>query len=235
MSSLLLSAIVLAFVGSVHCVGMCGGFPLAIAQATVKRRALPLRQLMYHFGKITAYALLGAVAGSLGGTLAGLLDNAQRTLSIALGIALVLVGLGLIGIIKGINTGAFAHWRRLTRKMGKMLQAGTKRTLFVLGMLNGVLPCGLVYGAMALAAASGGAGSGALIMGIFGVATMPALLALAFLGTLLKPMWRSRMHLASGIVIILLGVVTLYRGVADGHTHNQHQNHHATTEHVTHH
>ena len=227
MEQLLISAAVLALAGSIHCVGMCGGFVLAIAQATDQRRAVLGRQLLYHLGKTSTYAMLGLVAGGLGSAIITMFSGAQRTLSVVLGIALILVGLGLLGLVRRLDLGSFAPLRKMlgkiSRKMGGLIRGGDKKALYALGMLNGILPCGLVYGALALAVASGSALHGALVMGVFGAATMPALLILASVGALINPLWRSRLSIASGVVIVVLGMITIARGI--GGPHGGHQNH----------
>ncbi len=144
MQHLLLSAVLLAVLGSVHCVGMCGGFALTLANSAKNRRVFYTRQILYHLGKTATYALLGLIAGGLGSAIGALFGSAQRIVSVLLGLALILVGFGLLGLLKRFKAGTFAPWRRLSRKMGSLLQSGNKKGIFALGMLNGVLPCGLV-------------------------------------------------------------------------------------------
>ncbi|MEM8486076.1 MAG: sulfite exporter TauE/SafE family protein [Bacteroidota bacterium] len=219
MQHLLLSALLLAVLGSVHCIGMCGGFALTLVHTAKSRSTFFRRQFLYHLGKTTSYMILGLVAGALGGAIGALFGGAQRIISILLGLALVWVGFGLLGLLKKFEP-TLAHWRRLTRKMGRLLQAGTKQDVFFLGMLNGVLPCGMVYGGLALATASGSALGGAAVMGVFGMATIPALFSLASMGSLMRPAWRSRLNVANGIIVVLLGLLTVFRGVTTLHAHS---------------
>lgn len=229
MQHLFISAVLLAVVGSIHCVGMCGGFAITLAHAAKNRRAFFRHQALYHLGKTATYTLLGFVAGGIGGMLGTLLGSTQRVLSILLGIALVFVGIGLLGYLKQFKAGPLAPWRHLSRKMGGLLKSGNRKAVFMLGMLNGLLPCGLVYGGLALATTSGSAPAGAAVMAVFGASTVPALLLLASMGALLKPAWRSRLNIASGVIVVLLGLITIFRGISAPHAH--HDNPHGETMH----
>lgn len=231
MQHLLISAVLLAVVGSIHCVGMCGGFAITLAHAAKNRRAFFKHQSLYHLGKTATYVILGLAVGGIGSALGAMLGSTQRVLSIVLGLALVLVGMSLLGYLKGLRAGPLAPWRHLSRKMGGLLKAGNKKAVFMLGMLNGLLPCGLVYGGLALAAASGSAPAGAAVMAVFGAATIPALFLIASMGALLKPAWRSRLNIASGVIVVLLGVLTIFRGISTPHAHEGPP--HAHTTHKT--
>lgn len=227
----LISILLLGLVGSVHCVGMCGGFALALAQVSGNKRDFLTRQVFYYFGKTLTYMMLGVIAGGFGAVIGALFSNVQQGLSILLGIVMIGVGLGLMGWLGGLKySGKLALWRPLTSTMGRLM--GRQGSLhdsgrqsagasFALGLLNGLLPCGLVYGALAIAAVSGHALMGALYMGVFGLSTIPALFALASAGALMKPVWRSRLNQVSGIIVIVLGLVTIYRGLPGAHAgHN---------------
>lgn len=219
----LISILVLGLVGSVHCVGMCGGFALALAQVSGDRRDFLIRQVFYYFGKTVTYMLLGVIAGAFGGIINTLFSNIQGALSIALGVVMIGVGLGLLGWMGGLKySGRLALWKPLTSTMGRLMGQRSADASFALGLLNGLLPCGLVYGALAIAAVSGNALLGALYMGVFGLTTIPALFALASAGALMKPLWRSRLNQVSGVIVILLGLVTIFRGMPGDGMHGDH-------------
>lgn len=219
----LIPIILIGLLGSVHCMGMCGGFALAVAQASGNGRPFLIRQSLYYLGKTATYALLGGIAGGLGHVIGGLFAGMQQVLSVGLGIFLIFIGMGLLGWLRRLNgAGVMRWWKPLTDAIGQRLRRNTKGATFGLGLLNGLLPCGLVYGALALAAASGNAGSGALLMAVFGLATIPALFLIAAFGTLMNPIWRSRLNQVSGIVMIILGVITIMRGFPGGHDMHHH-------------
>lgn len=214
----LIPIILIGLLGSVHCMGMCGGFALAVAQASGNGRPFLIRQSLYYLGKTLTYVLLGAIAGGLGYVVSGLFAGMQQVLSIGLGIFLISIGLGLLGWLKRFNgTGIIRWWKPLTDAIGQRLRKNTKTATFGLGLLNGLLPCGLVYGALALAAASGHVADGALLMAVFGFATLPALFLIAAFGALMNPIWRNRLNQVSGVVMIVLGVLTIMRGFPNGH------------------
>lgn len=208
----LLPVFLIGALGSIHCVGMCGGFAMAIAQTANNRRSFLLRQTFYYLGKTTTYMLLGALLGGLGAMIGSQFKEMQQVLSIVLGLILIAIGAGLLGWTKPISTPLnLARWKGFTATIGKLIKRKSKAASFGLGLLNGLLPCGLVYGALALAAASGTMLTGALQMGVFGLATIPALFALASAGILMKPLWRSRLNQVSGGVVIALGIITIVR------------------------
>lgn len=203
----------IGLVGSAHCVGMCGGFALALAHDERERRRLHARQTLYHLGKTTTYAFLGALAGGGGAALASTLSGAQSALSIVLGLFLIGVGLGLLGVLRRFEGfRRVGPWRAFTTRMAAFLRKRTLKSAYGLGLVNGLLPCGLVYAVLAKAAATGSVLGGALTMAVFGAATVPALYVLALTGFLMRPVWRARLNLVGGVLVIVLGVVTLVRG-----------------------
>ena len=224
----LVPVLLIGLLGSIHCVGMCGGFVFALAQSSSRRFRFLQKQSAYYAGKTVTYAFLGSIVGALGQALGALFSNIQTALSISLGIVLVMIGLGLLGILKqGRNSLMMRPWKTIAAAMGKLLGTESHSAPFALGLINGLLPCGLVYAALALAAASGSIQQGAIIMGVFGLSTIPALFVTATAGMLLKPAWRQRINIVSGCVIIVLGLLTMYRGLPA--THHMHP--HTSTDH----
>lgn len=208
----LLPVFLIGALGSIHCVGMCGGFAIAIAQTTNNRRSFLVRQSFYYLGKTTTYMILGAILGGLGAMIGSQFKEMQQVLSVVLGLLLIAIGAGLLGWIKPLRSSLnLARWKGFTSTIGKLIKQKSKSASFGLGLLNGLLPCGLVYGALALAAASGTVLVGAIQMGVFGLATIPALFALASAGVLMKPLWRSRLNQVSGGIVIALGIITIVR------------------------
>lgn len=206
------TAFVLGLAGSLHCAAMCG--PLALALPTAARNGLNLvvGRCAYAVGRITTYCALGLVFGLAGRTLA--LAGIQRWVSIALGLTLL--------------TGLFASrrlalWRPVTRLveelkrvMARLLRRRSLAALALLGLLNGLLPCGLVYVACAGATATGGVASGAAYMAAFGLGTAPLMLAISFSGRLLPLPVRLRLRAAIPVSVFLLGVLLILRGMSLG-------------------
>lgn len=214
---MMISALLLGFMGSAHCLGMCG--PLIISlpgQHTASRTFLQSR-LSNQAGRLLVYTLMGAVAGALG---EALIPNAlQRGLSIAAGSLILLIAL-LARFGKGLDVPVAGPWVRLVsrfrRRWSGALQQSTPSALFLWGALNGLLPCGLVYAGLAGALATGSAGAGALFMALFGLGTLPALLALSLTGRQISPTVRVRLRALAPAGAGLVGILLIFRGLALG-------------------
>lgn len=200
------TALSLGFVGSLHCAGMCG--PLAVAVPVVGDgpRARIVSRLLYNSGRVLTYAILGLVAGVIGRSF--VLAGFQRWVSILSG---VLIIAGLLVSLKWSADGMIGLGVvRLKRLFGRALQRRTHGSNIVLGLLNGLLPCGLVYVAATAAIGTGHMVSGALYMLAFGVGTLPMMvgLGLSFSGFNRRGRWR---HLVPASVA-LVGVLLILRG-----------------------
>ena len=199
--------------GSVHCVGMCGGFVIAITQTDRPGHRL-IRHAAYYGGKTFTYAVLGAISGAAGAVVTGLLRDFQNVVSMILGLILILLGVWLLGWLRlrrGSGAGATGGW--LSRALGRLLQSGSSRSVLGLGLLNGLLPCGLVYAMLATSATTGSMVRGALTMTVFGLATIPALIAVSLTTRFAGVRWRTRINQIAGALVIVLGVLTVLRGI----------------------
>lgn len=190
-----------------HCVGMCGGIVAAFSapQPLVPAASLWRRQLAFNAGRVSSYAAAGALAGLLGaGAYALGAAPAQQLLQGAASLMLILIGLYLAGA-----TGAAAWLERLGAPLWRRLQPLAVRLRahsFAAGLVWGWLPCGLVYGALATAAAAGSAAGGALAMASFGLGTLPWLLGAGALALRLRA-WR----VVAGGLVLAFGVWGLAR------------------------
>jgi len=137
----LVAVFLIGLLGSMHCVGMCGGFVLALSQHGRAARRLHAHQTLYFLGKALTYAALGAVTGSLGHLVGTAFAGMQSTLSIVLGVFLVGVGLGLLGVLNPFEGSRFlARWNTLPALLGRFLKRRTYAATFGLGTVNGLLP-----------------------------------------------------------------------------------------------
>jgi sulfite exporter TauE/SafE len=198
-----------------HCLGMCG--PLVTmfgVQFRARRLAGLPYHLLYHASRVGVYALLGALVGGLGSAL-GLGDSLGRVagiVSLLLGLGVVLLGLGYLGWLPlGRIEGAGA-W--LNKAMGWALQQGSFVRVPVLGALNGLLPCGLVYSALLVVASTGGLLAGAARMAVFGLGTVPALLVMGVGAGALSARVRQVFVRIAGVLIVVVGVQLALRGLA---------------------
>lgn len=215
--NVLVALLLTGLAGSVgHCLGMCG--PLVIlAGARYPRQGIssaPLH-LMYHLGRILVYALMGMAAGALGATVSKIAAAARipGILSLLVGIAVILTGMSYLGWLpfwkSSIHTGGL--WQQAMKRI--MKTPGT-RGVFMMGVLNGFLPCGLVYEALLVAAASGSLLIGGLGMLIFGAATIPALVVFGVGAQMLSIPVRRTLVWVGGIFVIFVGVNLVVRGAA---------------------
>ena len=206
------TAFILGLAGSLHCAGMCGPLALALPAGTRSRSTFVAGRIAYNAGRVTTYALLGVFFGLLGRSL--VLVGVQRWLSIGAGVAL-LGGLFFASRL-GLTTPAFAAIGWLKRGLGRLITHRNPSALFLFGMLNGLLPCGLVYAAGAGAAAAGSIAAGIGYMAVFGMGTVPLMLGLTLSQRVLPIAWRTRL---SGLVpasLVLVAGLLILRGLGLG-------------------
>jgi len=209
----LITALTLGLIGSLHCAGMCG--PIAIAIPLAKEGWLKKLSggLLYNFGRILTYGALGAIFGLLGRgiKLAGL----QQWASITIGIVMILSVLfpvifrGKINIENVLNKYA-GH---LTGGFRKLLSMESQAALFIVGLINGLLPCGLVYLAVAGAINTNEVEMGIAFMMLFGLGTTPMLLGISLMGSVISLKWKKKVSKVIPAFIILLGLLFILRGM----------------------
>ena len=215
----IISIITIAFMGSFgHCIGMCGGIVIAYSTASLEkergRGAQAISHLLYSLGRVTTYTVLGSAFGTLGGVV--VFNNATNgILWIVAGVAMVIAGLSLLGklrVLKLFETSfASSTWYQTSFK--NLLKSESLLGFYLLGMLNGLLPCGFVYFFAITAASTASPVYGALVMFIFGLSTLPALFSLGFFVGLFKRFkFRHIMTQLAALSVIIYGCYTLYNG-----------------------
>ncbi len=208
--------LVSGLVGSLgHCLGMCGPLMIMVGLQLKSRGRFGLPfHLLYHSARITVYALLGTLVGVIGSLLglAGQVSHVAGVASLLLGLGVVLFGLGYLGWLPLGRMEGGGAW--ISKPMGQALKQGGTPGVALLGALNGLLPCGLVYSALLVAASTGGALAGGLGMVFFGAGTLPALLLVGMGAGALSVRSRQRLTRIAGGVIILVGLQLLLRGLA---------------------
>jgi sulfite exporter TauE/SafE len=206
------AAFILGLVGSLHCAGMCGPLALALPSAGTSAPAFLLGRLAYNLGRILTYCALGLMFGLAGKTL--MLAGVQRWVSIGLGLLLLA---GLFGSRRlALSRPVEAMVGRLKRGMSSLLRRRSYASLGVLGLLNGLLPCGMVYAAGVGAAATGGALTGIQYMGAFGIGTVPMMLGIGLSGRLVPLSFRLRLVRAIPLSVFLLATLLVLRGLSLG-------------------
>ena len=206
------TAFCLGLVGSLHCAGMCGPLALALPHLGKTSAAFLLGRVAYNLGRIVTYCVLGLIFGLIGRTL--WLAGIQRWASIALGLLL------LLGLFASRR---LALWRPLTAlveqlkaRMSALFSRRSFGALALLGLLNGLLPCGLVYVACTGATATGGVLSGAQYMAAFGAGTVPMMLAIGLSGRLVPLSLRLRLRKVIPVSVFLLAALLILRGLSLG-------------------
>lgn len=202
--------------GSSHCVGMCGPFALAIGAGGGSARGKLARQLVYSAGRLFTYAALGAVAGYCGLRIASLtpsLVQLPALLSIGAGSFLLYQGLKSVGLIRSKPVVGGTTKCLAGSAFSTFLTAGQLRGAFLAGMFTGLLPCGLLYGILGLAASSQDMKAGALIMATFGAGTIPVMVVTGLSGALLSLAARRNLLRVAAWCVVLTGVITIARGV----------------------
>lgn len=215
----IVTIISIAFLGSFgHCVGMCGGIVVAYSSMKINPKSPKLSQaishLLYSLGRVFTYSILGAMFGFLGGVVL-FSNSANGALLIFAGIVMVLAGLSLMGKIKFLTLieHSFASSKLYQNSFRTVLASKSKSSFFILGMLNGLLPCGFVYFFAITAASTADPLYGALVMALFGLSTIPALFSLGFLASLASATsFRNMMMSLSSVAVILYGAYTIYNG-----------------------
>lgn len=203
--------------GSAHCVGMCGGFALAIGGGAATVSANLRRQAVYSAGRITTYAFLGAVAG-YGGWRAttGQVNNwvnVQAVLAIVAGVLIVAQGLMAAGVWPRSRRAAATGMPCLASSaLATFLRSPGWTSALIAGVMTGFLPCGLVYAFLALATSSGHVGLGLLTMVSFGLGTVPVMVLTGCGGSLMSLALRRRVFQAAAWCVVVAGMISIARG-----------------------
>lgn len=208
----LVAAFMLGAVGSLHCIGMCGPLALAVPGSNRSRWAFFGERVVFNLGRIVTYGVMGTVLGLVG---TSLLIGVQQELSIVLGVFVLLTVLVPYGFRSRLG-----RWSPLDRvyaftqrHFASFLAKKGWTALFTLGLLNGLLPCGLVYTALVGATAEADPVQSALFMMVFGAATAPALIIVAFTGRVLAVKYRTLLTRAVPVLTVVLAAILILRGM----------------------
>lgn len=221
-----LAVFLVGLLGGVHCAGMCGGIVSAL---TLQMPGKPgaggpawMLHLAYNLGRISSYAVAGALMGALG-SLGQLLNNVlpvQLALYVAANLMMVALGVYLTGVTGAL---AFAErggqwlWRRVQPLTRRFLPVRGPAQAFPLGLLWGWLPCGLVYSVLAMALLTGSAARGAATLLVFGLGTLPNLMLAGLLLVRFRNAMQGRtLRLASGLIVLAFGLWGLLNAMTLG-------------------
>lgn len=214
--ALYISALVLGLMGSFHCAGMCGPIAIALPLHGNSVSGKIFGGTLYNLGRTLTYGIMGAIFGLLGQGVA--MMGFQQKVSVIMG-SLMIISVLFPALFRNqysMEKSWFSLVGKLKSSIGKMFSVRTFQSLFFIGMLNGLLPCGLVYMAIAGAIGTGAVLSGSLYMIMFGLGTLPMLLGITLAGNLMGLAFRKRINKVIPVLVILVGIFFVLRGLSLG-------------------
>ncbi|WP_040460317.1 sulfite exporter TauE/SafE family protein [Galbibacter marinus] len=213
---MIFSGFILGLLGSLHCVGMCG--PIAfLLPLDHKNPAKKLGQIfLYHFGRLLTYGSLGVLFGWLGKGL--FVADMQQRLSIVIGLIMILAALIPMRFLRAskISQWSFSWMSKAKTALGKQLKKNRTSALFSIGILNGLLPCGMVYMGLFGALAFASPIQSGLYMIFFGLGTLPLMTTAVYLGNFLSVSMRQKISKAIPVAVVVIGLMFILRGMGLG-------------------
>ena len=210
---MLYSAFIFGLISSFHCVGMCGPIAMMLPVDRNNEAKKVTQIITYHIGKLTAYGILGLIFGLLGRSfyLAGM----QQQLSIIVGILMIMVAVIPERVFAKYNFSK-PIYRIITKvksSLGQQFKNKSYKSLFTIGLLNGFLPCGMVYVAIFGAIAMQSVSLGVLYMLLFGIGTIPMLTAVIYISNVLSFSFRGTLQKIIPVVAVVIGMLFIIRGL----------------------
>lgn len=210
-----MTGLVMGAVGSLHCIGMCGPLALSLPVSNVNASTRFISSLLYNIGRVLTYALIGVFTGLLGKGFA--MSGFQQRFSIFMGLVIILfVLIPRMGRYVSNGRAVSSFFENLRAKIGSLYFKKNYRSVFAIGMLNGLLPCGMVYMALAVSATLASPRDGSLFMAGFGMGTLPVMWSVAFFGGFISLHVRSRIRKAYPYLMVLMACLLIMRGMGWG-------------------
>ena len=210
------SAFILGLLGSFHCAGMCGpiAFVLPIDRSNSAKKIVQIS--LYHIGRLLTYSFIGFIFGWIGKGL--YLAGFQQRISILIGVLMIVMILIPVRIFNKYNFSKplYSAVGKVKSGLGKLLKQKSNKALFSIGILNGFLPCGMVYMALVGAMAGGTSLDGAFYMALFGLGTIPLMTMAVYLGNFLSLNVRAKIQKAVPIFVVVIGLLFITRGLGLG-------------------
>jgi uncharacterized protein len=211
----LLTALMIGFVGSLHCIGMCGPIALALPFSGKGTGSLIFGRFVYNFGRVITYSFLGLIFGLFGNRISAF--GSQQILSISIG-AIIIISAFITLKFKSafLNKSGFSKiFDKLKNLMVFWFDKHSMLSLFVIGILNGFLPCGLVYVAIAgaVVVSSENFMNAVFYMSLFGLGTIPAMWGIAIIGNYINIGIRRKLTRIVPVFVVILGIIFILRGL----------------------
>lgn len=214
--NLIWTALLMGFMGGFHCIGMCGPIAMALPGQPNDRGAYISGRVFYNLGRIVTYAVLGFAIGIFGFTFN--MAGWQQGLSIVSGLLIL-----ALQFVPGNPSGKVARTLRLSilinrikKTFSQLLHKKGILALFVIGLLNGILPCGFVYLALVAAMATGTVEGAAFYMVLFGLGTFPIMLILSLSGKMISFRMRNKIQKAVPYIVVFIALLFILRGLSLG-------------------
>lgn len=212
METIFLAGLILGITSNLHCIGMCGPIAMAIPVNRKSNWSILSGILQYNFGRILTYAALGAIVGSIGVTVETF--GFLQWLSIIAGVFMILFAWRKwISMKLETKLPMFGVQSLISKGLGKVITSGSPFKLSLLGMLNGLLPCGMVYVALMNALLAGNMLSSANAMIAFGIGTLPSMIAVGFAANRINANVRQKLNKAVPYLLTVVGVLIILRGM----------------------
>ena len=207
------SAIILGLISSFHCIGMCGPIAMMLPVDRNNTTKKTSQIFTYHLGRLTAYSSLGLLFGLLGKGL--FIAGLQQQLSIVVGLLMIIVAVVPEKVFARYNFSkpVYKVISNVKSSLGKQFKNKSYKSLFTIGLLNGYLPCGMVYVALFGAIAMQSVAVGTLYMFLFGLGTVPMMSAIVYVANLITPKTRNSIQKAIPVLTILIGMLFIVRGL----------------------
>lgn len=213
---MLYSAFILGLISSLHCVGMCGPIAMMLPVDHQNEAKKVTQIITYHLGRLTAYSTIGLIFGLLGRGF--FLAGMQQKMSIFIGIAMILMVLIPEKLFARYNFSkpVYKIISNIKSSLGNQFKKKSYKSLFTIGLLNGFLPCGMVYVALFGAIAMQSASFGVLYMLLYGLGTIPLMTIVVYIHSLLKLPFRNKIQKAIPYVAVIIGLLFILRGLGLG-------------------
>ncbi|APA00434.1 sulfite exporter TauE/SafE family protein [Flavobacterium commune] len=213
---MLYTALLFGLISSFHCIGMCGAIAvmLPVDRSNLAKKVIQI--ITYHLGRITAYATIGFVFGLLGKGF--FMAGIQQKLSILIGILMIVAIVIPEKTVAQYNFSkpVFRHISKLKQVLGNQFKKKSYQSLFTIGLLNGFLPCGMVYVALFGAVAMQSVSLGVVYMVLFGLGTIPLMSTVVYINSFLTVSVRNKIQKVIPYVVVLIGVLFILRGLGLG-------------------
>jgi len=213
---MLYTAFILGLISSFHCIGMCGPIAMMLPVDRQNETKKATQIITYHLGRLTAYASIGFIFGLLGKGF--FLAGIQQKMSIFIGVIMILIVLIPEKTFSKYNFSkpVYKIIANIKSNLGKQFRNKSYKSLFTIGLLNGFLPCGMVYVALFGAIAMQSASFGIVYMILFGLGTVPLMTTIVYVNSMLQLPFRNKIQKLIPYVAVIIGILFILRGLGLG-------------------